>query len=146
MKGKLIGRIGALVLAIACVAGCATGGKGPSDAEAVKALLGSWNAALVGKSTDKIMAAYAEGFSHDGNDYQAADKAALRKFVDDCAQNGYFDGLQISLGDAVTTIKGDTATIAGIECVNYQGTVTIGLTAKKGKAGWLIADMTIEGL
>jgi ketosteroid isomerase-like protein len=135
-----------LVLAIAYMAGCATSGKGPSDEESVKALLGSWKAALLEKNVDKILATYAEGFSHDGYEYQAVGKAALRKFVEDCNHAGYFDGLQIALTDAVTAIKGDMATISGIRGDNYQGTVTIGLTAKKDKAGWLITDMTIEGL
>jgi hypothetical protein len=146
MKGKMVGRIGVLVLAIAYVAGCATGVKGPSDAELVKALLGSWKAAMLEKNVDKIMTVYAEGFSHDGFEYQAANKAAFRKFVEDCDHAGYFDGLQIAFDAAVTTIKGDVATVTGIRCDNYQGTVTIGLTAKKDKAGWLITDMTIEGL
>jgi ketosteroid isomerase-like protein len=146
MKGKTIGRIAVLVLAIAFVAGCATGAKGPSDADAVKALLGSWNTAMVAKNIDKIMATYAEDFAHDGYDYQGANKAALRKFVEECNQMGYFDGLEIASGNAATAIKGGVATITGIQCTNNQGTVTVGLTAKKSKAGWLITDMTIEGL
>lgn len=146
MKGKFIVCIGVLVLAAACVAGCATGGKGPSDAESVKALLASWKAVMFEKNADKIMATYAEGFSHDGSDYQAADKAALRKFVDDCKQAGYFDGLEISFVAAQTAIKGDTATISGIQCDNTQGTVTVAFVAKKGKTGWLFTDMSIEGL
>ena len=146
MKGKLIGRIGVLVLVIACVVGCATYGKGPSDAEAVQALLASWKAVMLEKNVDKIMAMYAEGFSHDGYDYQAADKAALRKFVDDCNQAGYFDGLEISFVAAQTAIQGDAATISGIQCDNTQGTVTIAFVAKKGKAGWLFTDMSIEGI
>ncbi len=146
MKGKLVGWIGVLVLVIACVAGCATGGKGPSDAEAVQALLTSWKAVMAEKNIDKIVAMYAENFAHDGYDYQAADKAALRKFVDDCNQAGYFDGLEISFVAAQTAIKDGTATISGIQCDNSQGSVTVGFVAKKGKAGWLFTDMSIEGL
>ena len=146
MSTRSLWQVGVMVLAVLALIWCATGVKGPSDEELVKSLLTAWKGAILEKNADKIMAAYAESFAHDGYEYQAANKAALRKFIDECKLAGYFDGLQISLGEAVTAIKGDTATISGIPCTNYQGTVTIGLTAKKGKAGWLIADMTIEGL
>ena len=146
MKGKFIGWIGVLVLVIACAVGCATGGKGPSDAESVKALLASWKAAMLEKNADKIMATYAEGFSHEGNDYQAADKAGLRKFVDECKLAGYFDGLEISFAATETVIQGDAATISKIQCDNTQGTVTVALVAKKGKTGWSFTNMSIEGL
>lgn len=39
-----------------------------------------------------------------------------------------------------------TATVAGVQYKNDQGSVTVGLTARKGKTGWLITDMSIEGL
>ena len=54
MKKKTVWQIGVLVLAVVAVAGCATGGKGPSDQELVKALLGSWKGAIIEKSADKI--------------------------------------------------------------------------------------------
>lgn len=146
MKQKTVWQIGVLLLTVVAVAGCATGGKGPSDQDLVQGLVTSWKGAILEKNFDKIMATCADNFSHDGSDYQAADKAALRKFIDVCDRQGYFEGVSISFDKAVTTIQGDTATISGIQYVNDKGTVTIALTAKKGKAGWLITNMNIEGL
>ncbi len=146
MKGRIVFGIGMAVLAALLVIGCATGGKGPSDEEQVQGLLSSWKSALLEKNTDRILATYADSFAHAGFDYQGADKKALRKFVEDCKQAGYYDGLELSWDKGATKIQGDTAIVSGIKATNYQGTVTIGLTAKKGKTGWLIADMSIEGL
>jgi hypothetical protein len=146
MKRKTVWQVGVLVLGIVFVFGCATGGKGPSDEELVKGLLTSWKGAILEKNADKIMATFAESFSHAGYEYQAADKAALRKFIDDCDRQGYFDGVKISFDTAATAIRGDTAIISGIDYTNSQGAVTVDLTAKKGKTGWLITDMTIQGL
>jgi ketosteroid isomerase-like protein len=146
MKKKTVWQIGVLVLAVVAVVGCATSGKGPSDQELVKALLGSWKGAIIEKNADKILATYADDFTHDGPDYQAADKAGLRKFVAECDQAGYFDGVTISFDNAPTAIQGNAATISGIQFTNNQGSVTVEMTAKKGKTGWLIANMSIEGM
>ena len=146
MRTRSLWQVGVMLLAVLALIGCATGVKGPSDEELVKSLLTAWKGAILEKNADKMMAAFAEDFSHHGYEYEAADKAALRKFVDNCEQQGYFSGVEISFDGASTLIKGDTATVSGIQFKNDQGTVTVELKAKKGKAGWLIADMNIEGL
>ena len=148
MKKNVLVMAGVLVLAVVVsVGGCATGGgKGPSDADAVQGLLGAWKAAILEKNADKMLATFSEGFSHKGYEYEAADKAALKDFIDDCEQQGYFDGVEVVLDNATTTIEGDTATVAGIQYVTDQGSATVDLTAKKDKSGWLITDMAIQGI
>jgi hypothetical protein len=131
------------------IGGCATSGgqcKGLSDEEAVQALLGSWKAAILEKNADKMLANFSESFAHKGYEYEAANKAALKAFVDDCEQQGYFDGVEVVLDDATTTINGAAATVAGIQYVTDQGSATIDLTLKKDKSGWLISDMAIQGI
>jgi len=146
MKEKTVRQIGVLVLAVVLAVGCASLGKGPSDKDQVQAMLGAWKAAAIEKNTDKMMALYSEEFSHSGSDYQAADKAALRKFSEECKQKGYFDGVEIATNNATINIQGNMATISGIDWTNNQGTAAIELTAKKGKTGWLIANMSIAGI
>ena len=135
-----------LALAIVGMTGCATCSKGPSDEELVKTLTESWKAAILEKNFDLMMATFSEDFAHDGYEYEAANKAALREFVDSCDTQGYFDDVEISFEEAVTTIEGDTATVTDIEYMNDQGSVIIELTAKKANGVWLIADMYVEGL
>ena len=154
MKKNALVVVGVLVLAVVvCMAGCATSGgqgqsksKGPADKEAVQKLLGAWKAAILEKNVDKMLVTFAESFSHKGYEYEAANKAALKAFIKDCEQQGYFKNAQISLDSATTTIQGATATVAGIQYVTDQGSATIDLTAKKDKSGWLITDMAIQGI
>lgn len=146
MKQKVVCRIAVLVLTVGLAVGCSTMCKGPSDAEQVQNLLNKWKAAALEMNIDKMMATCADTFSHNGSDYQAADKAALKKFAEASKEEGRFDGVEISLDNAKTTIEGDTATITGVQWAISQGTVTINFTAKKTKAGWLFTDLTIVGL
>lgn len=146
MKQKVVFQIAVLVLAVGLAAGCATVSKGPSDAVQVQNLLNAWKAAALEINIDKMMATFADSFSHNGSDYQAADKAALKKFAESNKEQGYFDGVTITLDGAATEIKGDTATITGVQWGISQGTVTINLTAKKTKTGWLFTDMAVIGI
>lgn len=146
MSTKTFCQMVVIALAAVALAGCATGGKGPSDEEQIQALVAAWKAAVIAKNTDAIMATCSEAFSHAGYEYDAADKAALREFVDDCDDMGYFDDVEISCDGASTAIDGASATVTGIEFSNNQGSVTVDLVLKKEKAGWLITDMTIHGL
>lgn len=133
-------------LVVVLAGGCATGVRGPSDEELIDTLLKAWTTGIMEKDADKMLATYSEDFSHDGYDYEAADKEGLRKFLDYADEEGYLDEVDISFDGSETSIEGDTATISLIEYVNDQGAVTIELTATKGKAGWLFTDMYIEGL
>jgi len=141
----VLGVVGACVVAL--VGGCATyGGGGASDEECIDTVLKAWEASILEVNVDKMMAIFSEDFSHDGYDYPAADKEALGEFIADGVEQGYFDGVEITFGDADIVIDGDTATVYPIDYVNDLGAVTVELVLKKEKAGWLISDMTIEGL
>ncbi len=136
--------VGTLVVALAI--GCATGMKGASDEECIETLLRTWEASIVEVDVDKVLTTYSENFSHDGYEYDAADKEGLREYIEYSIEEGYFDGVEISFDDAETIIEGNTATVYPIEYVNDLGAVTIGLTVTKAKDGWRFTDMEIEGL
>ncbi len=138
--GTLVVLLGALV-----AAGCATTG-GASDAEQIDAFLGEWAAAIVAADLDKMMATYSENFTHDGYEYDAADKAALREYTQGSIDMGNFEDVELNVEDADVEIEGKTATVYPIEYSIAEGTITIELFLAKEKAGWLITDMAIEGL
>lgn len=133
-----------LVLALAL--GCATGTKGLTDAEQIAALLGAWEQGILDQDVDKLMTLYSDDFSHDGYDYKAEGKEALREFVDYSVDEGNFNDVEISLEGADTEIEGDTAVVYPIDYATTAGAVTIELKLTKEKGGWLITDMGIEGL
>ena len=92
------------------------------------------------------MATYSEDFAHDGYEYQAEDKAALREFIEGGIERGSFDDVKLSREYTEIIIEGGKATVFPIEYTNWEGTVTIELTLAKNEAGWLITDMAIEGM
>ena len=106
MKQKVVCQVAVLVLTVGLAVGCSTMCKGPSDAEQVQNLLNAWKTGALEKNIDKIMATIADEFSHSGSDYQAADKAALKKFAESSKEQGYFEGVDISLDSAKTDIQG----------------------------------------
>lgn len=135
-----------VTLVVALAMGCATGVKGPSDEELVTGALATWEAGIMEEDMDKILSTYSDDFSHSGMDYDAADKDALRGFIEDSIEIGYFEDVEISYDASGIQIEGDTAVVYPIDYSIVEGTVTIGLTLKKEKGGWLVTDMEIEGL
>ena len=135
-----------LFLLPAVAVGCATSAKGPSDAEQVGALLGVWKAGILAKDVNKIMSTYSEAFSHDGYEYDAESKAALREYIEGSIDEGNFDDVEVEIESADITIDGSNANIYPIDFSTYQGTVSIELIATQEKGGWRFTDMMIEGL
>ena len=74
------------------------------------------------------------------------DKDGLIEFMKFGKDEGYFDGVEVSMEDAEIEIDGATATVYPIDFVNDMGAVTVELKVQKEKDGWLITDMDIEGL
>ena len=138
-----------ILLAVAAVlvaSGCATTGSGASDGDQIGALLEEWKAAILAEDADRILATYSENFAHDGDEYDAADKAGLREFIDWGIEGDRYADAEIDIEHAGIAIEEGTATVYPIEYTNWEGTVTIALNLTKEKAGWLITDMLIEGL
>ena len=109
MKKSTLSLTVATTLLMALALGCATGTKGLSDAEQIAALLGAWQQGILDQDVDKLMTLHSEDFSHDGYDYEAVGKEALREFVDYSVDEGNFNDVEISFDGADTEIEGDAA-------------------------------------
>lgn len=127
---------------VALLAGCATGGKGPSDEEQIMAALEVWAAAQVAEDIDAMMVLFSDDFST--NDI--ADKDGLREFMEQAIDMGYFEGVEVSLADVEIEIDGDTATVYPIEWMSDAAELTMETTVKKEADGWKCVDLVIEGL
>ncbi|MFO7974700.1 MAG: hypothetical protein R6V12_08700 [Candidatus Hydrogenedentota bacterium] len=126
--------------------GCATGARGPSDEEQIASLLNTWKEGILAKDVEKIMTTYSEKFAHDGYEYEAKDKAALREYIEWSIEEGNFEGVEVDLSGAEISIEDGSATIYPIDYANWQGSITIELSAAKEKGRWLFTDMALEGL
>jgi hypothetical protein len=135
-------RVLAVLLAVAFVCGCAGLGKGPSDLELVQAQVKSFSDALVAKNLDKVMACVSENFYHP----EAGDKAAARAFLQQGIDSGYTQDGKVDLAKMEVKIEKDKATAYPIVASAAPGSVTVGLTLKKEKAGWLITEINVEGI
>jgi len=95
--------------------GCSTTGTGVSDADQIGALLGQWKVGILAADADKIMATYSENFAHDGYEYDAEDKAGLRKYIEDSIAQGGFDDVEVNMEDVDIAIEEGVATVYPIE-------------------------------
>jgi len=139
--GILLGMAAVLV-----TSGCATSGRGLSDTDQIGALLEEWEEAVLAVDADRIMATHSENFAHDGYEYDAEDKAGLREYIEDSIAQGNFDDVEVDMENAEIAIEEGVATVYPIGYTNWEGSITIGLTLTKERAGWLITDMLLEGL
>lgn len=139
--GILLGMAAVLV-----TSGCATTKSSVSDGDQIGALLGRWKEAVLAADADKLMATYSENFAHDGYEYDAKNKAGLSEYIKDSIEQGNFDDVELNMDDMDIAIEKGAATVYPIGYTVTEGTLTLKLTLAKEKTGWLITDMTIEGL
>ena len=140
---KRTGLVMMTALALGLAMGCASL-KGPSDLEQIQNTLAAWESASKAKDVDQVMATISEDFSHEGYDYDAEDKAAMRQFVEAAIAQGNYDGLEIAYKVEDIEIEGDTAEVGPIEWTCTPGTAYIELTLKQEKGGWLIVDASVQ--
>jgi hypothetical protein len=133
-------RIGVAVIAVALVAGCATAPKGPSDEELVAQTVGEWQAAVLEKDIDRVMAITSEDFSN----AEAADKEAWRSYLDFISASGYLDGAEVDPSGAETVINEEegTATVGPIVLSTAAGVFNLELELAKEQSGWMVVGST----
>lgn len=131
----------ALALALV-VAGCASGGKGPSDAELIDAAVGDFIAGMQTQDVEKIMSVVSDNFRNP----EASSKAALGDFLGNAIAAGYLE--QVEIGTEEATQSRDDGTeevyVYPLEVESLAGVATIGLTLKKEEGAWLITGMDLE--
>ena len=131
----------AVVMVLVIAVGCATGPKGPTDEELVAAQALAFSEALMSKDLDGVMATVSEDFYHP----EVGDKEALKDMVGQAIDAGYFDDGEMDMEGSETVVEGDTATVYPIVLSSGAGSVTIGLSLKKGEDGWMIVELDVEG-
>jgi hypothetical protein len=132
-------RIVATCLALAMVAlvgACASAPKGPSDQELIDKLLGDWQAAVLSKNLDQMMAITSDSFSS----AEAADKAAWKSYLQWVISSGYLDGAQVDAAKAQTTLEGDRATVGPVVLTTPAGVFNLQLTLAKEEGSWKVVS------
>jgi ketosteroid isomerase-like protein len=134
MKRSVVTKLGAGVLALVLLCGCATFGKGPSDEELIAATMAKWAAGLAAKDADKVMATYSENFATP----DLPDKAAMRELIDMAIDQGYLDDAEVNTDEAKTVIEGNKATVGPVELSGAMGSMMLDFTLQKEGGAWLI--------
>lgn len=131
----------ALAVAVA-LAGCASGGKGKSDAELIDATVATFIAGMESKDVEMIMSAVSENFRNP----EASSKAALGDFLGNAIAAGYLEEVEVGKDEATQSRDDgtDEVYVYPLEVESLAGVATIGLTLKKEAGGWLITGMDLE--
>jgi len=142
VKKQIIVAMSVCVLAVLLVAGCATGGKGPTDEEQIMNNLLAAKAALLEKDTDAIRALMSDDWYHPevGGPDEAMD--LLQQGID----MGMVDDVEIDLEDAEVTVEGDEATIYPIVVSVPMGSATLEFECVKEDGKWLAIGGNAEGI
>lgn len=131
MKTKWV-RLG-LCVALAA-AGCAGGGRGPSDEELIRGVINDSMAALVAKDVDKMLTAYAADFKND----QGMDLNGFKEFLNGAKEGGALDGMTSKTDEMTITVEGDTAKAAPVSVEGSFGALTFELQLAKRDGKWVI--------
>ena len=134
MKRSVVTKLGAGVLALLLLCGCATLGKGPSDEELIAATIAKWSAGLAAQDADKVMATYSENFES----ADMPDKEAMRELIEMAFEGGYLDDAEVITDEAETVIEGDKATFGPVELSGAMGSMMLDFTLQKEGGAWLI--------
>ncbi|GMW01808.1 MAG: hypothetical protein AMXMBFR84_29450 [Candidatus Hydrogenedentota bacterium] len=130
------------ILAIA-VSGCATGGKGPTPEEAIKAQLEAFKLGMESKDVTKLDPAISANFKH----YEWGDKAGLIGFLDSTMKDGSLDNAEIDLEFVEIAVEGETATAYPVELAASFGSATIKFTfAHEADGQWRATEVDVQGI
>jgi len=123
------------------VAGCQTAKK-VSPEEAINAQVNKFAQALKAKDIDTVMTVFSEKFEH----YEWGDKAGAKEFLQQSADVGYLDGLEIDLSKMQIKVEGSTATAYPIEVTGNFGSTTVELVFTNENGNWLITGVDASNL
>jgi len=137
-KSALLG-VCAGIAAVVLVCGCAGTGRGPSDEELIRNVLGKWKAAAEALDIEAQMALCSESLESDWGD-----KEATKEFMLDAKDMGYLDDMEVITDEAEITIDGNVATVYPLEVQTAMGGATVGLTLTKEAGGWIITELESE--
>ena len=138
------------IVSVACLAGCAlTGGpccggkaKGPSDRELIGQVAETMKTALLAKDVEKVMALFADDFSTT----ELPDKDSAQALIEYGISMGFFDYCEITYDLEDLTIENDQAALYPFQLASGADLVTVNVQMAKGKQGWQITGMSVEGI
>ncbi len=142
---KAVRSIGSFAVAamIALALGTAASGCGSSEERGIWAAVETWREGALTKDVDKIMSIVSEDFSHEGRDYSAGSKAALREYVVGAIEAGGFDGVEVILEDTEIDIEGAEAAVYPVKWAAPRGPTVLELFLTHEEASWRLTDMAI---
>jgi len=139
MSKSALLKLGACVVVMALVCGCAAFGKGPSDEELIEGMLDKWKAAGEAQDIDAQMALFSEDFEG-----EQGGKDDLKEFMLEAKDMGYLDDMEVIVDDVELKIEGTTATAYPLIIETGMGSATIGLELTKEAGGWMVTGMDME--
>ena len=139
MRKSVLLKVGAGVVVMVLVCGCAAFGKGPSDEELIEGMLDKWKAAGEAQDLDAQMALISEDFEG-----EQGGKDDLKEFLLEAKDMGYLDDMEVIVDDVELKIDGTTATAYPLIIETGMGSATIGLELKKEAGGWMVTGMDME--
>lgn len=139
MRKSALLKLGAGVVVMALVCGCAAMGKGPSDEELIGRLLETWKATGEAQDIDGQMALISENFEG-----EQGGKDELKEFMLEAKDMGYLEDMKVILEEAEVKIEGATATAYPMIIETGMGEATIGLQLTKEAGGWMVTGMEME--
>ena len=131
---RTVMKLGASVLAVVLLCGCATFAKGPSDEELICATIEQWAAGLAAEDAEKVMATYSEDFES----ADMPDKESMGELIEMAIDQGFLEDVEVITDEAKTVIEGNTATYGPIELSGAMGSMMFDFTLQKEEGAWLI--------
>jgi len=124
----------ALALIVVVSAGCATGGGGMSDEDAIRAIISKFEASITALDLDAMFALITDDFEmSDG-----LGKAEYKEFIGTLVDSGQFDGVEMSTADLKITVEGDSAEAMPFVVTAGFGEVTLEFELEKRDGTWLV--------
>ncbi len=118
-------------------AGCATTGKGASDAELIQQRIAEGIAAIKAKNFDAFDGMVSDNFSSGA----VGDKQDLMDYLKNADDMGFLDDIEIDLADAETVIEGETATVSPVTASGSFGSLSLEFTGAKENGKWVVSGV-----
>lgn len=113
-----------------------------SPEEAIMAGVKLFTEKLAKQDIDGLMVAFSDDFEN----YEYGDKEGMKMFLEQAADMGYLEGLEVSLEDAEVKIDGDEATVYPVDASGAFGSITLELTLSKKNGEWKITGLDAAGM
>jgi len=110
--------------------------------EAIMAVVKTFSEKLAAKDVKGVMGLVSDKFTN----MEYGDKAGLQDFVQNAADAGYLDGLEVVLKGAGVKVEGDKAKVQPVEVNGSFGGATLELHFGKVDGAWTLVGLNIEGV